>query len=102
LLERLGDGWVSQWVVITGGAKNGLPNHYKIDLANPQAMIAIEVDGKSHDHRKEQDARKDAFLRDKGWNVVRFTNQEVRSLTDELLEERRSQCPVDAEVMLEP
>jgi Protein of unknown function (DUF559) len=100
LLERLGDGWVPQYVVPTGGRKNGLPTHHKIDVADPEAMIAVEIDGASHAHRKEQDERKDAFLYSLGWRVVRLTNREVLSLTDELLDERLSQCPVDAEVML--
>jgi Protein of unknown function (DUF559) len=100
LLERLGDGWVSQFVVLTVGRKNGLPNHYKIGVADPEAMIAVEVDGSSHAHRKEQDERKDAFLQSLGWKVVRLTNREVLSLTDELLDNRLSQCPVDAEVVL--
>jgi UvrD/REP helicase N-terminal domain/Protein of unknown function (DUF559)/UvrD-like helicase C-terminal domain/AAA domain len=122
LLERLGKNWIANYIVRTGvkrrnyvsgtptgrvGARPGttfslgLPTHFKIDLANPDRMIAVEVDGKSHQwaERREQDARKDAWLRSRGWTVVRITNEEVRSLNDEQLRDRISACPVAAEVV---
>jgi very-short-patch-repair endonuclease len=97
LLERLGNGWAVNVIVPTGK----LPRHYKLDLANLEEMIAVEVDGNSHNsiERQEQDARKDAWLRAQGWTVVRIKNEEVLSLTDELLRERIVACPVDAEVI---
>lgn len=57
----------------------GAPTHYKIDIANEALKIAIEVDGQSHQsfQRREQDARKDAFLRGLGWIVLRYTNKQV-------------------------
>lgn len=56
-----------------------LPSHYKIDIALPEYMIAIEVDGGSHCQltRKEQDRKKENFLESAGWTVLRFTNREV-------------------------
>lgn len=56
-----------------------LPLHYKIDIALPEYMIAIEVDGGSHCQlaRKEQDRKKENFLESAGWTVLRFTNREV-------------------------
>ncbi|MFW6300118.1 MAG: DUF559 domain-containing protein [Oceanicaulis sp.] len=40
-------------------------------------MVAIEVDGTSHNSRKvrERDARKDEFLSSKGWSVFRVSNE---------------------------
>ena len=61
------------------GRGSGYPTHYKLDIANPDFMMAVEVDGPSHSslERKAQDAKKDRFLRSLGWTVLRFTNQEV-------------------------
>jgi very-short-patch-repair endonuclease len=63
---------------------DGMPSHYKIDLAFPDIMLAIEIDGGSHASitRKASDQRKDRFLVGLGWTVLRFTNKEVlRNLT---------------------
>jgi hypothetical protein len=69
-------------VVPTGGKGNGYPTHYKLDLADPTVMLAIEVDGGSHKSLKVRaaDSRKEEFLRGRGWTVLRFTNSRV--LTD--------------------
>lgn len=79
--------WSLGHVVPTGaGRPGGLPGHYKIDIASPELMIAIEVDGFSHSAlvRKEQDRRKDSFLSSRGWAVFRFSNQAVREKAMEL------------------
>jgi len=57
----------------------GLPTHYKIDIALPVNMLAIEVDGNSHCllSRQAQDRKKVAFLNTLGWTVLRFSNKEV-------------------------
>lgn len=74
-------GFVGQYIVRTCGYPKA-PPHYKLDLALPDAHIAVEVDGASHcaTVRKEQDRRKEAFLHGAGWTLFRFTNQQV--LTD--------------------
>lgn len=124
LKERLGEGWRINYVVRTGikrqvvkhGLTTGkpgvgigteykhsenLPLSYKIDLANPEDMIAIEIDGESHKslQSKESDAKKDNWLKEKGWKVIRLSNEQVRSLTDDLLNEKIYGCPVEAEVI---
>jgi len=78
LLTALGIGWYAEHIVLTG-KKIGLPNCYKIDIAHPKKMIAIEVDGGSHSllARKTQDKKKTTFLESKGWAVYRFSNKEV-------------------------
>ena len=82
LLDALSPkGWVAEYVVTTGvkREKGSLPTHYKIDLANPTKMVAIEVDGRSHNTlaRREADKRKDAFLLSKGWSVFRVRNETI-------------------------
>lgn len=61
------------------GHFKSLPTHYKVDLAEPSVRLAIEVDGKSHLTKKWKflDARKTAILNFLGWQVLRFTNEEV-------------------------
>lgn len=81
LLEALGSGWVAEHVVVTRAKRvlGGLPTHYKIDIASPDRMIAIEVDGPSHSSlsRKVQDQRKTTFLESYGWTVFRVPNQRI-------------------------
>ena len=73
-------GWPTEVVVPTKALRNsGLPSHYKIDIANLEMKIAIEVDGSSHQALKvrERDQRKQEFLAGVGWIVLRFWNREV-------------------------
>lgn len=55
------------------------PNHYKIDIASRKNMIAIEVDGFSHNSNKikECDERKTILLNLKGWKVLRLSNSQI-------------------------
>jgi len=60
---------------------------YRIDLALPEKMIAIECDGKewhSSEEQKARDAEKDRFLRANGWQVVRFTGSEIYRNADRI------------------
>jgi hypothetical protein len=64
-----------------------LPPCYKVDLASPAHMLAIEVDGQSHKSRKWRflDARKTAVLNALGWTVLRFWNSEVMTETERVV-----------------
>lgn len=78
LAESLG--WRTEYIVRTGMPRGqGYPTHYKLDIADPESMIAIEVDGGSHCSlkRQAQDKKKENFLAGLGWKVLRFKNQEV-------------------------
>ncbi|MFW6074554.1 MAG: endonuclease domain-containing protein [Chloroflexota bacterium] len=63
------------------GEFDSLPKCYKVDLADPDVRLAIEVDGKTHLLKKWRflDDRKTAILNALGWQVLRFTNEEVDS-----------------------
>ena len=56
-----------------------LPKFYRIDIADAKNKIAIEVDGKSHQSKRQRvlDPIKDAALSALGWKVCRFSNEEI-------------------------
>ena len=56
-----------------------LLNRYNADVLLHQAPIIIEVDGWSHKFRKDSDARRDAALTRAGYQIFRFTNDQVDS-----------------------
>lgn len=69
------------WVEVQGGTR------YRIDLAFPDLMIAVEIDGSQHEERPAQlaDATRDAALEAAGWTVIRikvktFATDLVRAL----------------------
>jgi superfamily I DNA/RNA helicase/intein/homing endonuclease len=101
LLARLGEGWVWNHVVKTGLSPRHGAASYKVDLVNLSKMIALEVDGSSHNsaERRDQDARKREFLESAGWTVVVVKNKDVPRLTDDLLHECVYNSPAPAEVL---
>ena len=58
-----------------------LAKSYKVDIGNQVLKIAVEVDGAGHNTKRIQilDKKKEKALRDLGWLVLRFTNQEIDS-----------------------
>jgi len=56
------------------------PNHYKIDIASEELMIAIEVDGRSHNSLKvkECDKKKTDLLISQVWKVVRLSSSQIQ------------------------
>ncbi len=101
LLAALGYEWEYNHVVITGGRSEGYPSCYKIDIANSRKMVAIEIDGYTHNSPiiKEKDARKTEFLEGLGWKVFRVSNrraiQETAKVVSEIIE---TDCPITATV----
>ena len=77
---------------------------YRLDFAAPQLCVGVEIDGHEWHKTAEQrtnDARKDRWLLQRGWLVMRFTGHEIRrdaarcvrevtEILDELAAERRS------------
>lgn len=105
LAERLGPKYIRQYAIPTMARSKGLdmPTCYKIDFADPESMIAIELDGNSHFSRREQDKKKDLFLASLGWTVLRLSNEEVLSMQDDALHMLVANSPVEAEVIsIEP
>ncbi|NNC72640.1 MAG: endonuclease domain-containing protein [Sphingomonadaceae bacterium] len=59
---------------------------YIADFACRDPMLAVEIDGDTHGESEEYDMRRTAFLEDKGYRVVRYTNAEVMRNLDGVLE----------------
>jgi very-short-patch-repair endonuclease len=57
---------------------------YIVDFACPEARLVIEADGGQH-AEPGADGRRDSVLRDKGWQVLRFWNNEVLGNRDGVL-----------------
>lgn len=53
---------------------------YRIDIALPGDLIAIECDGKAYHstpQQKANDRRKDRYLRKNGWRVIRVSGRRI-------------------------
>lgn len=50
---------------------------YIADFYCPSKRLIIELDGKVHEERKEQDATRDCHLISAGFRVVRFPNSDI-------------------------
>lgn len=55
---------------------------YIVDFCAPWIKLVIEVDGSQHLDQQEHDARRTAFLAEKGYHVLRFWNSEVMDQLD--------------------
>ena len=65
---------------------------YIIDFFIPSQNIAIEVDGSIHNlpRVQENDRNKDAFLKNNGIKVIRFSNEQVLNELDTIIEELKT------------
>lgn len=59
---------------------------YYADFACHRHKLVIEVDGDTHAQTEMYDARRDAFIWGQGYRVARFTNDEVMSNLDGVME----------------
>lgn len=58
-----------------------------------KGFLIVEVDGPVHFHGKnpERDMKRDAWLRSRGYRIVRFTNERVMQETDAVVGEIRAE-----------
>ncbi len=50
---------------------------YIVDFVSLDAMLVIELDGGQHQMQQPYDERRDQYLRDAGFQVLRFWNNDV-------------------------
>jgi very-short-patch-repair endonuclease len=60
---------------------------YVVDFCAPRLKLVIEVDGGQHVDQEEYDIERTAYLKSKGFRVLRFWNNEVRSNIEEVLDQ---------------
>lgn len=65
------------------------PTHsgFIIDFAFPEIRLAVEVDGPIHQTKKQRkhDYFRDKMLKREGWEVIRFTQDEVENRIDKVI-----------------
>jgi len=59
---------------------------YILDFYCTEKHLALEVDGPSHEERKEYDANRDSFIKSAGVKTLRFTNKDIRLNLPEVLQ----------------
>ena len=57
--------------------KHKVVGNYIVDFSSRDPMLAIEIVGDTHAEQEEYDEVRTKFLEQQGYQVVRFTNQEV-------------------------
>jgi very-short-patch-repair endonuclease len=65
---------------------------YIADFFCHPARLVVEVDGDSHDERREYDERRTYWMTQQGLRVVRFTNEDVLKNFDAVLEAIADLC----------
>ncbi len=56
--------------------------------------LAVEIDGPSHGSQMVYDQARTAWLEERGYRVIRFTNDQVQRRLDDVLAEIARQCGV--------
>ncbi|MFH1051064.1 MAG: endonuclease domain-containing protein [bacterium] len=67
-------------------------NNYIVDFFCNELMLAIEIDGSSHDsnERQEEDNERQEILEELGIRFLRFRDEEVKMNTEKVLDEIRN------------
>ncbi len=59
--------------------------NYIVDFCAPRKKLIIELDGGQHLEQEDYDADRTAFLESKGYQVLRFWNNDVMNNVDSVL-----------------
>ena len=82
------------WRYLKAHHLDGLPfrrqapmDRYVVDFVCHSARLIVELDGETHDFdaRQQHDAVRDAWLRSRGYLILRFTNEQVLSALEGVL-----------------
>ncbi|WP_456772654.1 endonuclease domain-containing protein [Bradyrhizobium sp. USDA 4369] len=83
----------------SAGFRRQVPfRNYIADFVCFSAKLVIELDGESHDfaERQRRDSERDAFFAAEGFDVLRFTNEQVTSNLEGVVEAIRQALAVRA------
>ena len=65
---------------------------YIADFYCHAAALVIELDGKVHEHQKERDRARDEIIRSYEIMILRFRNEEVEKMLEEVLQKILATC----------
>jgi adenine-specific DNA-methyltransferase len=68
---------------------------YVVDFFRADCQLVVEVDGDTHAEQVEYDLARTAWLNDRGYRVIRFTNSEVQRQLEAVLEKIAEACTSD-------
>jgi very-short-patch-repair endonuclease len=60
---------------------------FTVDFCCARAKLVVEIDGGSHAARAGYDDSRTAYLEERGYTVIRFTNEQVHRRLDAVLDE---------------
>ncbi len=58
---------------------------YIVDFCVPRSKLVIELDGSQHLNQEEYDTERTAFLKSKGYRVLRFWNSDMMNKTNDVM-----------------
>ena len=61
-------------------------DRHVVDFYCPNARLVIEIDGPVHDSMKAEDEARQKHLEELGYRVIRFFNDEVLQITEDVLD----------------
>jgi very-short-patch-repair endonuclease len=70
-------------------------DRFIVDFYCAEHKLVIEVDGDTHAMQEEYDAARTEWLQDRGYRVIRFTNDEVHRQLPAVLETIMAACEGD-------
>jgi very-short-patch-repair endonuclease len=65
---------------------------YFVDFCCRQRRLVVELDGAAHIGKEDSDKERESRLRELGFEVIRFKNEEVYESVDEIVERIRKAC----------
>ena len=60
-------------------------NKFIVDFCSIEKALIIEVDGEIHDNQKEADSQRSEILKNEGYSVIRFSNDEIINNIDNVI-----------------
>jgi len=69
--------------------------HYIVDFCCPSKKLVVELDGEYHGKIKQKDENRDDFLRNRGFRVLRFSNDQVFERVEWILQTMADELTLD-------
>ena len=65
---------------------------YIVDFCCVSQALVVEIDGDTHSVQEQYDQERTAWLEDRGYRVIRFTNRQVERQIDAVLDAIAREC----------